>query len=376
MVEVYYHSGKLLLGTHAAFHALNLAELAGDSPELAEAYAPVGSIVSFARLKRAADSYFERAIQVADRSKSEIALSYVLLVRCTYETGSAQWEEAEATSQQLVKLAARLGATRRYNDGLALLTALRHLRGEFGGILEPAQELLESATAIDDRRFVGYALFAQAYGHLRRSGPDEALERLDELRELFASEDRVTDEQLEMKMHGLYATAWLLAGDAEKAVEAADRGLELAAGAFQTSYSALPGYSGPAEVYLRLAETESGSDEYRSRAGIALAALGRYANTFTIGRPRAGLLRGRGAWSSGKHQRAMRIWRRALRAADAMHMPYEAASLRLEWGQHLAAGSPERNRLLAGARDGFLEAGADYDLTLVETALTGSGELG
>ena len=370
LVEVYYHTGAILESIHASFHTLNLAEQAGESPELAEAYAPIAVFFSFLRMHRATELYFQLALETAKKVNNLAALSYVQLVKCTYETGVGHWREAHELSEQLREIGKRLGARRRYNDGLQLMTIVLYFQGQFTACLETAEELLASARTLHDLRFEGYGLFARAYCRLYLGRAQETLADLDQLQALFDGRPGVKDEQLEMIMYGLRGLALLKLGENAAALIAADRAGKLSSGAFQASYYVLPGYAGPAEVYLALYEQDRGNIEMKHSARKALKGLGRFAATFPIGRPRVGLLRGIEAWLDGRSRVAIRSWDAALNAALQLGMPYEAGRIQLELGERPPADPQTRARRLEAARESFRLTGCIDELKRVEAGMS------
>lgn len=366
LIEVYYHSGETLRSTHAAFHALNLAELAGDSPELAEAYAPIASFFSFLRFYKTADAYLQRALDAAHRANALAALTYVLLVKSTYETGIGHWTEARASIDQLIEHGRRLGAPRRYNDGLQLLTIWLYSQAQFSDCLAVAGELLTLASRLDDRRFQGYALYAQAYSHFYLGDMDQAAGLLEQLERLLAAEGGVADKQLRLNVHGLAALLHLRQARQEPALQAAAQADRLAQGAFQDSYFTLPGYTGAAETYLTLWEAGYEWPKQKQRARQAVKAFTSFARTFPIGRPGAGLYTGRYEWLRGRPKRARRAWDKALAAAEQLAMPYETARLHCEISRRFPT-DPNAPAHLHHAREIFTRLGTPHELTLTQT---------
>ena len=369
LIEVYYHSGETLRSTHAAFHALNLAELAGDSPELAEAYAPIASFFSFLRLYQPANAYFQRALDTARQANSLAALTYVLLVKSTYETGVGHWAAARASIDQLIEHGRRLGAPRRYNDGLQLLTIWLYSQGQFSECMAVAGELHTSASQLDDRRFQGYALYAQAYSHFYLGDVPKAAGLLAQLERLLAAEGGITDTKLVLNVHGLACLVHLHLADQESALQAAAQADRLAQGTFQDSYFTLPGYAGAAATYLTLWEAGYDRSKLKQQARQAVKALNSFARTFPIGRPAAGLYDGLYEWLRGRPKRARRAWDKALAVAEELAIPYERGRLHYEIGRHLPGDSTAAAHLQQASQI-FTRLGATHELALTQTALT------
>ncbi len=351
LVEAYFHGGETLRSTHAAFHTLNLAELAGDSPELAEAYAPIGAFFSFLRFHRLANAYFQRALSVAAHVNSLPARSFVLLAKATYETGIGQWSRARASIDELIDSGQRLGAQRRYNDGLQLLSILHYAQADYAGCLEVGQKLLASARQLNDLRFQGYGLYACAFGNFHLGAPRVAVEQLQELESLFTQKNAITDLQLALISAGLWCLIHLSQNNLPLALQSAGQAEELAEGPFQVSYWTLPGYCGPAEVYLTLWELGYEAPDLPRQAHRAIRALKRYARTFPIGRPAALLYQGWRQNLGHNPRTAARTWQKGLQEAGALQLPYEAARISFELARIARPSPPGQGPALQQAYD-------------------------
>ena len=370
LVEVYYHLGEVAASIQATFHSLNLAERAGDSAELAEAYAPVASFFSFLRRHGTAQAYFHRALDTAQRVNSLPALAYVSLVKATYDTGIGNWADAETSIERLSDIGLQLGAKRRYNDGLQLLTILQYTRGEFKACLSTAEQLLISARQLDDLRFQGYALYAFAHAHFYLGDLALTQRYLDDLQTAFTTGSGLTDEQLALNMHGLNGLLHLQQGKMAKGLAAVEQAFQLTSGSLQTSYYTLPGYIGPVAVYLAQWAAARNDDQARRRAKQALRALARFAGTFPMGRPSTELYQGDFQRLAGNRPRAIKHWQAALTAAEQLDLVYEMGQAHYRLGCY----PPEepalqRDQHLQTARQCFEQVGARNELAATMLAL-------
>ena len=369
LVEVYYHFGELLASVHATFHSLNLAERAGDSAELAEAYAPIGAFFSFLRRHGVAQAYFERALETAQLVNSLSALAYVLLVKATYDSSRGAWAAADESINQLVSIGQKLGARRRYNDGLQLRAIRQYLSGDFEACLQTAAALLVAAREVDDLRFQGWAYYAQVHAYYRLGELETALARLADLEALYASGAGLTDEQLDFNMNGIAGRLQMRRGDVNRALAAAEKAFQLSQGSLQTSYYTLSGYSGGASVFLAHWEAAPGDRERRKKADQSLRALRRFAATFAVGRPSALVYQGDFQRIDGNVAGALRHWQAALTAATELEMPFQAGRAHLRLGRHASAPEGEARRHLLAARELFERVGARRELAMVDEYL-------
>lgn len=376
LVEVYFHSGETLRSIHAAFHTLNLAELAGPSPELAEAYAPIAAFFSFVNVHWAARAYFTRALDAADKANSIPARLFVLLTKATYETGVANWNEARTSIEELIESGRRIGAQRRFIDGLQLKTILLYSLGQHDTCRAVGERLLIAARRLDDRRFQGYGLFAMAFANFHLGHIATAAEHLEDLRALLQGDGAVTDTQLSMNVDGLWCLIHLQQGNLEGARAAADHASQLASGPFQNSYWTLPGYAGPAEVYLTDWEVDGAKGDGQEKAATAVRSLNRFARTFPIGRPAAKLYEGWMQQLQDKPQQAARLWEQGLRLARTSELDYERGRLHYELARSPAVDDARRAEHQRQARACFEAVASAQGLraTTNDSLASGAGD--
>ncbi|MCB0028393.1 MAG: hypothetical protein KDE28_10830, partial [Anaerolineales bacterium] len=371
LVEVFYHAGEPLKATYLAFHALNMAEKAGDSPELAEAYAPMGSFYSFMQLHRVARRYFARALTLARQLRQSSALAYCLVVVITYESGLGHWAQARMLARRLDRLSQQSQISRRRLDAAQLASLLYCLQHMSAACLLKGDQIVTRAQRLDDRRFEGYGHFALAYGHFLEGDLAKCAQALAALEPLLpGGQEAVLDTHLAHNGFGLKTLCELRQGNLTQARKAAAEAERYQGGAYQVSYYTLPGYVGPVELFLTLWQGGRGDvAELKRQAQKALQALRFYALTFPIGRPAFNLYQGWYHQLCGNQNRATRHWQRGLKQAEALKMPYEAAFIRELWGASLGRGSATGRSYLLEAASAYKELGVWYELKRVQLRL-------
>lgn len=326
LVEVFYLRDANLACLYSAMRGLNLAELAGPSPELARAYSTVGAILGFIPLPRQADAYCRRALETARVSGNVPATIWTALSVGAYKLGVGAWTEARALFELVTTESKRLGDARRWDDGMQFFIDLHYLQGRFETSLEQAGQLFRSATQRNDPRGQASAVYRRALCLLVLGRDAEASTAAEELAGLRWNAGTVHGDLPLCTVQGLTR---MRAGDPAGAEQAA-----LRAGALlEKLMPAYHGYvfdaSGTADVLLQLLERPRGTDgaagATRARAlRAALGALRRLARVFPIGRPWLALMRGRAKQLDGKHEAARAEWRRAVEIGDRLDMPYPA----------------------------------------------------
>ena len=364
LVEVDYHLGDLAGSIFDSFYALNLAEAAGPSGELAEAAAPVGIFWSIIPWRSRAEFYLDRALQVAEEAEDNDAISYALMVKGTYSAGIGHWSETQALYERMIALNKQF-ASRRLNDGYHHLSRAYYLQGCYQDSMKTAVSLINSAQKLNDQRFEAYGIQCQAYSLLYQGQLHEAVADLETLYHLFNGEDKIHDEQMELDTYGLLALVHLRMGNQEDAFRFAVLAQELAS-PFPSGYYNLPGYANPVEVYLALWAQDYAEPTLEKRFKQAFKLLKSYARIFTIGKPRFYLLQGLFAWQKGKERKAGKSWQKGLVVAETLKMPYEQGCLHYEIGHH-AYDLAERDHHLKQAQTIFEALGARYELNRLKS---------
>ena len=373
LTEVYFFANETVLALYAAIRSLNLAEAAGPSPELARAYAPVGTIMGFIPLHGLAQAYCRHALEMVRPMNNLSARAWVALVTGVYYAGLGQWATARGLFDEVVEISERLGDRRRWDDGMTNLVMVHYFQGEFTRAEQLANDFYDSASRRGDINNQAWALKERGYCALTMGKLDEVTACVEELQALFTEHAKVVaaDEPLKIDVYGLFAISRLRQGQLESAREAADQALQLITRATPTSYPALLGYASVAEVFLMLWEDAGNSQnpgdprsggkganpKLQASAQAACKALHKFTSVFPIGLPRAWLWQGRYEWLSGHRSKAKQAWQRSLSAAERLMMPYTVALAHFEMGRRAEVNDPDRGRHLERAEAIFAQLG-------------------
>jgi hypothetical protein len=129
------------------------------------------------------------------------------------------------------------------------------------------------------------------------------------------------------------------------------------------------GFTAVAEVFFELwdkalRDSSLGLDiiGLKSSAEMAIKSLRAFQNVFPIGQPHTPYYRGWYAQLTGKHQQAVKLWRKSLEAARKFNMPYEEAQACFRLASSLPADDPTRKDYLAHALTVFEAMGCPYEL--------------
>ncbi len=369
LTEVYYFTGETALSLIAALRTLNLAETAGPSPELARGYATVGALVGLIPLRGMAESYSRRALEAVQDADHLPTRAFVSLTSGFYHAGVGDWGRARQHFEEVVEISERLGDRRRYDDGLSNLVCMSHFQGRFSFGAEVADRLYESAKRRGDLSHQANGLQGKANCLLHLGNFDEAMKCLEESQALVTEHTEVAAEQLEIELYGLLCISYLRRSEYQRALEATERLVTLAAKSFPGNYGAFPGYANAPEVYLTLWEAQYPIPQVDALIRKACGVLHAYARVFPIGQPRARLWQGLHAWLAGRPAKAHRTWRKSLAAADRLSMPFDQGLAHYEIGRHLEKDDPNRWKHLTRAGEIFDQLGATHNLDLAKQEL-------
>ncbi|GIW70500.1 MAG: adenylate/guanylate cyclase domain-containing protein [Planctomycetota bacterium] len=152
LVETFWFTNEPLRLVHAGLRALNLAERAGPSPELARAYATMAIAAGSVPLHRVAEYYGRRAVEVAERTARPGALAYALFIASVYRIGVGAWERIARDLERAAELFEQIGDRRLLGDTRTVQAMSALYRGQFA----------ESA-----RRFAAVAAAGRQRGNLQ-----------------------------------------------------------------------------------------------------------------------------------------------------------------------------------------------------------------
>ena len=334
LTEVFWFANNVPSLVHAGIQALNLAERAGPSPELARAYSIMCLAAGSIPIHPLARTYARRAEQTARRTGQLWPLGYVRFITCVYKIGAARWAELHEALEEAEGLLEQAGDRRALGDALTVQAMSSLYRGEFRRAAAGFDDVHQRGRRDENIQHQVWGLLGKAECLLRAGRLNEAA------RLLVAALALLTDHpnQAErLRAYGLLAVVRLREGDAQAAQQAAQTAARLIAKLrAPTAHYLLEGYAGVAEVYLSLWETGQDSSDTRRAARQTCRALRRFARVFPIGKARARLYQGRLAQLSGQAERARAAWRASLAAAQRLGMPFEAALAHSQLGRHAA----------------------------------------
>jgi hypothetical protein len=369
LTEIYFLQNKSLHCLLAVFRSLNLAELAGASPELARGYSSAGSLLGFMTLHGAANAYFTRAEKISAEIGDPASSAWVSVARAMYLTGVGQWDHAATLLTEAMATSDRIGDRRRGDDARIMLLLVQLFQGNFQQSLALADVLYNSAKERIDVRIQAEALYGKAWNLLMLGRLRELPASLEELDLLRSAQVKIGGSHQKQDVYSLGAILHLANGDLPAAKAAADRVVPAKGGSYFCADILV--HSALTEVYLGLLKNASGGNAGAAKAleaafRGALKRLRGYSRIFPIGKPLMYLREGQYQWIKGNRSKAMQLWQNSLLAANKLNADYYQGLANLELGMHLDSNHPDRAKHLSKAREILIHLEAARDLARLE----------
>ena len=339
MSRVYFYSNETLPIVYTAIRFLNEAEKAGTSPELAAAYSSMAVLAGFMQLHKLAETYVERGIAVSEEVNQLSNRITVGVVTSAYLLTVGKWEEVRARVEESKSLCERIGDYRQWGDCTAMLGESAFISGDLGYSMKIQKELLENARRRRSPLHQCWGLLGVAVNNTRLGNEADSIPMLEEALKILEETPNLSSA---IETNAQLGLAYLMTGREEKALEFANRALDLATGISPTVYSMDVGYAAIAEVYFELwvralQNPDGTADAVRLKylAEKAIKLLRAFKKVFPIGQPSLSYFTGWYEWLNGRHQRALKSWNLGLEAAQKYRMRYEEGLIHMKLGAAL-----------------------------------------
>ncbi len=363
--ETAFVQGDVIRAVYVSLRSLNAAETLRSAGETSNCLASIGLILSLFGMRRAAENYTNRSLQLARDEGSMTDLAWAQLIVSIQRVSVGDWEFVDDACTASRDAYDRLGDSERSGNANSIRAFMLLARGRF-------EEAYAAFIVTFDSSSSNSAVANRIWG---LAGQIASLLPTDVRHVSFIDELAALAEQAQSPADVIFARsqlalARLRRGEADLALEQANEVLEIATKVQPAVYYGVWSLAGAAEVFEVLLEGERDTRSSRARALRKSARrtsriLTRFSFMNPLARPRAQFHAGKLAWSNGRERRAKRLLRRSLVSAESMRMPYEQGLALFELGRHEKLGSVERQKILESAASIFEELGAkrDYDRT-------------
>lgn len=355
--------------------ALNQAESAGISPELAKASANMCYAIGNIGQHVPASIYKRQARRVARKVGDPSVEDFALRRTSLYDIGLGQWDEAQAALERAMTIAEAIGDLQSREESLDFLASLLYYRGEFARSRELFAQVQRSALRTNSLLHQSWGLLGQGQNTLRIGALLDASGLLKNAINVM-EDNRVNDVVTLIQAYGLLGVVELYQGNVDAAKLLAQSAVEWIGASEATGFALLEGYAGAAEVFLTVLETlpaESANERPRliEQATHVLGQLQALAKTIPIASPRALLCRGWLAHVEGDQATAHARLGESARQASKLAMPFEQGLAHYHLGRWLPLDDPQRTQHLAQASAIFTRLGAAHHLADTNVELDG-----
>jgi tetratricopeptide (TPR) repeat protein/ABC-type dipeptide/oligopeptide/nickel transport system ATPase subunit len=366
LATIQYLSNERTLAIYGALRSLNLAERAGSSSELAEAYAQMTVGAGLIPLRFLAEIYSQRAVDVAAEVGIPATIANVAMVTSVYRGGIGQWDSARPELEKALEIFDDLGDLRQWGECLSIMAVNYILEGNYSKGKEVFELLMRSAQERKNSLQEAWALGWATHIAFRKGRTDQSLNLAKKALDILTENE---DLSAEFDFYGMLAMAYARIGKLEAGQNAADMALVKIGQSSPNLYSAYIGFAGVAEVSMKIFERTVDADRLQEQRDSAInklrqtcKELQRFSRIFPIGAPTAYYYFGHYYKLKGNHQKAIAAWRKSHTCAERLGMPYELGLAAFELGQHLSQGDLNREKYLIESIEIFTKLGAQYDL--------------
>jgi class 3 adenylate cyclase/tetratricopeptide (TPR) repeat protein len=206
LTEVFWFANDVPALIHASLQALNQAERAGPSPELARAYSIMCLAAGSVPIHPLARAYALRAEQTARRAGQLWPLGYVRFITCVYKIGAARWVELDEALAQAEALLEQAEDRRALGDALTVQAMSSLYRGQFQPAAAGFDDVFRRGKRDDNVQHQVWGLLGKAECELRVGRLDQAARLLEAAVALLIDHP---DQAEQLRAYGLLAVARL-----------------------------------------------------------------------------------------------------------------------------------------------------------------------
>ena len=347
---------------YASMRALNLAENAPPSAELARAYGTICYSVGLVPVYPLAHFYDRKALEVGGilETQGKAVDPWVWEITAYFYSSKGDFATAVERYTKGAENALEIGFLSRWLECTTLLEMDYFQMGEFEKSAAMREVVHEHALKTQNEQamgwaFLGIAEYALCLGDLAKA--EEFLEKTKRVTHRIGFTERAW-------MHGLTARLHTMRGDYAATKDAAYAALDLLkAVPLPNAYYTQQGYAAVAEACLALAEhpdlTDADKPRLKSATRLAMRRLRGFGRSFPASRAHLHRVEGWYAWQRGNRGTAQKHWERSLRESERYGKKFEQGLVHYDMGRFLPGGYghlQEAADIFAALRFGVYEA--------------------
>ena len=333
LMETYWFSNNMLPLVHSGFKALNLAEKAGPSPELARAYAVMSISVGSIPIHSLAEKYRRQALVTSQKINRLHASAYAYFYPSVYGIGAGKWDQIDNDLEIAAKHFKRIGDKRfLYGDNLTVQGMSSLYQGRFKQAEKQFDKVYNKGVSNNNIQHQLWAIIGKSECLIRFGDFDKAIEFLDIGITLLKTRNDMVEYA---RCLSLKSMCFFRKDKYSESLENIEKTSSLLSKLWvPTSHYLLETYSSVTEIYLSLWEANMDNNhKYKVKARKAGEEFFKYAKIFPIGKPRALLWKGVYECLEGKSKKAIKTWEKSLINSTNLNMPYEKGKYYFEVGK-------------------------------------------
>ena len=367
---IYLSANESAINLYTSVRRLNVAERAGLSSQLVEAYAVMGYVCSAFHLYSLAERYYAKAQQTDQQIGDPLALAYALNASSLARLAIGHWQKIREELVESIAIYHRFGAWQGWGDAMATLITAERMSGNLARSLELSENLLQVARQNDNILHQIWGIGGLNSAMLRLGRPQEALATQQMLRPLLA---QTVEMVMQIGGDALWAEVEIMQGNLALAEQYAMRFLQqMAQSSVPTAIHSYGNFFSISRILLILWASTPTNRELKTKTQEAVKLLRTYALLFPVGRPGLQLCQGWIAWINGKPKAAYAAWRKSIATAQKFAMSYEEGLAEYALGKSTAGGTGALH--LVNAIAIFERLDANYDLALARQAAENAAE--
>ncbi len=358
MFEVFLYGDDPMRAFYCGVRNINVASSLPPSSPLARGLAMMAVMLAATPMRSIGAAWTARSLDIAETLNSPGTLAYCLSRAGVSRIQEARWAEAEEALRRGVELCKLVGDSRQLEECRFILGAKLFYCGTFAESLALATESTRASAQRNDEQTTCWGRIEQAQALVRLGRTGEAIAILEKN---VAWVDAKATSFETIWSYGVLALARVQSGDDAGARSAADRALDHMLRKRPVVYGTQPAIAGVAYVYNALAEKSGGEERAKllARAEEVGKVFEVFAWMFVFARPANLLHKGKRQLLAGSTSRALSTWRRGLKLARELNMPYEEVHLRRELALHDPAADRRAELQWAAERLAAMEAAHD-----------------
>ncbi|MCB8942827.1 MAG: AAA family ATPase [Ardenticatenaceae bacterium] len=370
LISIYFITNESDKFLHATLAALNMAERADYPEAMPEGYGTMGIIMGILR-RRWADSYFTRAVRIAEELNTPSAIGMAYSRRGVYYSTNGFWRKGLLDYQRGIEAYQLINDQRNTGDCLNFFMRGYYGLGNFPQTIEYATALYTMAQKNGNTQHEAWGLMFEAMARLAL-GQWQLAANLAEKAQTVLGQN-ITDTDI-LCIRGVLANTHLQQGNVPQGLALAQEVRDILLASSPVLAGVGDGYGLALAAYVMVWENKLGGNEVELQQSVAklCKVLRRFIRTFDPSNSDFVYWQGRHDWLTGAKEKAITQWQTAVTLAQSNERLYAEGRARVLLGRYAPLSQVEQRQQWQRALLCFETMQAAADLAAVRTLLDGA----